>query len=62
QEGYSAHMQSDDHLFEESGFGANLDPPMNPTHVQPPWDQLLERALKNSAWYTMLDLASGFWQ
>ncbi|CAG8805392.1 29891_t:CDS:1, partial [Racocetra persica] len=39
---YSAHMQSNDHPLEEPIFRDNLDPPMNPTHIQPLWDQLLE--------------------
>ncbi|CAG8818575.1 31251_t:CDS:1, partial [Racocetra persica] len=37
-----ASMQSNDHLLEEPILGDNLDPLINPTHVQPSWDQLLQ--------------------
>ncbi|CAG8691905.1 7370_t:CDS:1, partial [Racocetra fulgida] len=41
QEGYTAHMQSDDHPLEEPTLLDTLDPPMDQTHAQPSWDQLL---------------------
>ncbi|CAG8697930.1 21735_t:CDS:1, partial [Racocetra persica] len=41
QQGYGAPTQSNDHPLEELILVDNLDPPMEQTHTNPSWDQLL---------------------
>ncbi|CAG8768575.1 12314_t:CDS:1, partial [Racocetra fulgida] len=40
--GYTAHIQSDGHPLEEPTLLDEPNPPLDQTHAQPPWDQLLQ--------------------
>ncbi|CAG8716680.1 1501_t:CDS:1, partial [Racocetra fulgida] len=42
QEGYTAYIQSDSCPLEEPTLLDEPNPPIDQTHIQPPWNQLLQ--------------------